>query len=132
MICGLVVTHGRFGEELLRAVELVVGPVAGVKVLSNEGRSQAELAGEIQHWVRETGVTATGLMVLVDDLGGSCGNAARIACGPDREVEILGGLNLAMLLGFAAWRHDVGLPELAPRLVVRGRESVSRVDPLTE
>lgn len=125
MIQGLVVTHGGLGAELVRVVELIVGPQEGLTALSNQGRSALELTRVLQEQVAAAG--EDGLLLFVDDLGGSCANAAQLAVAEAPRAEILSGVNLAMLLGFVTWRDGLEPPELARRLVEKGREAIGRV-----
>jgi PTS system mannose-specific IIA component len=131
MLHCLVVTHGKLGEELLHVVSLVYGEVAGLSSLSNHGRNLDLVVGDIERLrddARREG--ASGLVILVDHYGGSCANAALAACGQERDIAILSGVNLSMLLDFAAWRDRLDLAEMVQRLVQKGREAIRRVQPL--
>ncbi len=74
-----------------------------------------------------TAEPGSGALILIDDYGGSCANAAQLAARTDLPAVILSGVNLAMLLGFVTWRDDLALDELARRLVAKGREAIARV-----
>ncbi len=125
--CALVVTHGKLGRQLVRVVEMIVGPVAGLTSLSNEEFSALELAAEIRRWLAECDADdPTGRLVLVDDYGGSCATAAQLAC-EDEGTAIISGVNLAMLLAFASWREDYELEELVQQLIRKGRDAIIRV-----
>lgn len=128
MIRGLVVTHGDLGVELVKVVEQVMGAVADLSAISNQGLSALALTEEIQRWLAEA-AAAPGAVIFIDDFGGSCANAVRLACGEDSEVTLLCGVNLAMLLAFTTWRESTSLSELAQRLVDKGRAAIVRVDP---
>ena len=126
MIRGLLITHGELGRELLRVVEMVMGPVAGLEFLSNADTSLPDLSRRVA--AAATAADVDGLLVFTDDFGGSCTTAARLAL-RGCHARVLTGVNLAMLLEFAAWRDELPLPELAARLVRTGREAVSEVAP---
>lgn len=127
MISGLVVTHGGFGEELVRVVEMVMGPVEGLTAISNRGLSARDLELKIAEAVGAAG--GDGLVVFIDDLAGSCSGAARMAVRGAAPAAIVTGINLAMLLDFSTWRESMDPPELARRLVEKGREAISLIDP---
>jgi len=125
LVHGLVITHGDLGREMLRVVELVMGPVPGLTALSNDGASLPELSERIGS---VAAAAEEGLLVFTDDFGGSCTTAARLAL-RGRQARLLTGVNLAMLLEFAAWRDELPLAELSGRLVNTGREAISEVVP---
>jgi mannose/fructose-specific phosphotransferase system component IIA len=130
MIGGLVVTHGALGQELARVVSLVLGPVEGLDVLSNRSLGMKELTDAVRAWVRGQGAAgAAGVILFSDDCGGSCANACQLAADAGPPVTVLTGVNLAMLLGFATWRDEMELPELARRLVGKGREAITILGP---
>jgi len=125
MIHGLIITHGDLGRELLKVLELVMGPVTGLTVLSNAGTSLPDLTGSIERWAQAAD-GADALLVFTDDFGGSCTTAARLAL-RGRPARLLTGVNLAMLLDFTAWRSELPVAELAGRLVRTGRDAISEV-----
>jgi len=66
-------------------------------------------------------------LVLIDDYGGSCATASQLACGPDPDVAIISGVNLAMLLGYVTWRETTEFKVLVRKLVEKGREAITIV-----
>ncbi len=127
MIRGLIVTHGAFGEEIVRVVEMIMGPVEGLAAQSNRGLAAAELQVGIREWLDEggDGGQGAGAVLFIDDLAGSCATAAQVASGGDRDVALVSGVNLAMVLDFVTWRDSLPLPELVRRLVEKGREAIT-------
>jgi PTS system mannose-specific IIA component len=130
MVGGLVVTHGGLGEELVRVVSLVLGPVEDLGAVSNRGRSAKDVTAAIREWIaaRADG-GAGGVIVFIDDFGGSCANAAQLAIHDGPPAAILTGVNLAMVLDFLTWRDTLAVPELARRLVEKGRQAISLLGP---
>ncbi|MFO7654379.1 MAG: hypothetical protein R6X25_11225 [Candidatus Krumholzibacteriia bacterium] len=124
MIRALVLTHGRLGESLVEVVELLLGPTDGLVHLSNRGLSGEQFAASVAAWLeQEEGPS----LLLVDDRGGSCATAARIAGRRRRDVRIVCGVNLAMLLAYTTWRESQELPDLVRRLVNAGRDAIVEV-----
>lgn len=124
MMRALVITHGGIGEELVRVAELILGPQAGLEAGSNVGRSAEALMELITTWLdREDGPT----VIMIDDYGGSCATAAQLASGERGDCFILGGVNLAMVLGFLTWREKSEPEELVQRMVNKGREAIVRL-----
>lgn len=121
MVPALIVTHADLGQALVRAAEKVVGTVEGVTLLSNEGRSRADLEQAIEELVQ--GWSAGGLL-LTDFWGGSCHTCGASAARRHGEVVIVTGINLPLLLDFLHNRDKHTPGELAERLQLKGRESI--------
>jgi len=131
MIRALVMTHGNIGGELVRVVELILGPVSGLSAISNSGKSGIELQEDVKTWLDagETDLVEAnmGEIILIDDYAGSCAHAAQIACGENSNRSIISGVNLAMTLGYVTWRDELDHVELVAKLVQKGREAVTLV-----
>lgn len=110
----VILTHGDLGRSLLNTTEKIIGPVEGVKVLSNELTSikklVADLDGVVKAW------DGNDILVLVDFCGGSCWHAANVVKRERKNVVLLSGVNLPMMLSFASRRDSFKLPELAEYL----------------
>lgn len=120
----LVITHGGIGDELVKVAEMILGPQEGLSAATNAGRSATTLQDLVGQWL-EAG--SGPCLVMVDDYGGSCASAAQLACGERAECYILGGVNLAMVLGFLTWRETSEPEELVQRIVDKGREAIVRL-----
>jgi mannose/fructose-specific phosphotransferase system component IIA len=125
LLPAILVTHGKVGEALVAAAEAIVGPLAGVDVLSNDGLSRDSLVAALRERMARFG--PRGGVVLVDIAGGSCAQAAlavaaREAPGP---CPVLTGVNLPMLLDFAHHRTDLEAPRLAERLLAKAQAGVT-------
>jgi len=126
---GLIVTHGDLGAELVRLAELILGPEQELTSLSNRGFSGSALQDRVQKWLAGSlGAPDQGAIVFVDDYGGSCATAVRLASRNRRDVAILTGVNLAMILGFLTWRNALSLNDLARKLVEVGRGAINRIE----
>lgn len=131
MINALVITHGGVGRELVRVVEMILGPVEGLIALTNAGKSVQVLTAEIRTALAAArgGEAAGTSLLFIDDFGGSCANAAQIAVAEGEKALILTGINLAMLLDFVTWRETLSPAELSRRLVEKGREAITVLSP---
>ncbi len=116
---GLVVAHGSLAEGLVEAVRQITGlPQGALTPLSNAGRSPEELARAIGERLRG------GAWIVFSDLPvGSCTFTARRLCRGRRDVAIITGVNLPMLLDFAVNR-ELPLEELAERMIVKGQQGI--------
>jgi mannose/fructose-specific phosphotransferase system component IIA len=126
MIPALVLTHGGIGGELVDVVQMILGPVPGLEAASNRGLSANQTTELVEAWLaaREPG---QGGLVFIDEHGGSCASAARLAGTEAAGVPILSGVNLAMLLAFVTWREESPPDELVQRIVDHGRKAIAVV-----
>jgi len=115
----LLVTHADLAEALVRAAERVYGPVEDVARLSNEGLSRDALEAEISRFVERW---PAGGLVLIDFWGGSC-FICGVSAARGREVIVVTGVNLPVLLDYLHNRDRYPVSELAERLRVKGQES---------
>lgn len=119
----LVVMHGDLAQALLRAVDKVYGATDGLEALSNEDLSRDALQGEIQRRVDAWGAAG---IVCVDFWGSSC-HAAAACVSRTRDVVVITGCHLGMLLDFMHNRGAYDRDALAERLRVKGLESIRLV-----
>ena len=126
MIEALVLTHGAIGTELVKVVEMLLGPTPGLRADSNEGRSARQTAEVVAAWLAGLPQDHQGL-VFIDEHGGSCATAARLGGAEEAGIPVLSGINLAMLLAFVTWREELDRSELVQRIVDQGRKAVAVV-----
>lgn len=119
----LVITHGDIAREMIKVVEMILGPVEGLDGMTNHGKSAADITADVAAWLGKDGPA----VILIDDYGGSCANAARLATKDRPDVGIIAGVNLAMLLGFLTWRDRTEFPGLVRKLVQKGREAITQI-----
>ena len=121
----LIVMHADLAAALLRAAEMLYGPMEDVPVLSNEGLSRDALEAEITK--RVAGWESGGLL-LTDFWGGSCHQCGLSVARGRGHIIMVTGLNLPMLLDYVHNREQYGVQELADRLLKKGQESI-RIQP---
>lgn len=95
----LVVTHGEIGAALFAALEHVIGPLEGFRIIGLRPQdSLATRSAEIDTALRELDCGG-GVVVAVDMCGGSPGNLATRAVAQHRAaIPLLNGVNLPMLV----------------------------------
>ncbi|GAB1534922.1 PTS sugar transporter [Geovibrio sp. ADMFC3] len=105
MMVGIVlVTHGRFGEELKKSAEMILGSQEGVETISMEyGSSLADVADEIEKIIAR--YEESGAIVFTDMFGGSPSNVAMAYLGA-KNVEVVSGVNLPMLIKALGMRRE--------------------------
>ncbi|HET6350401.1 MAG TPA: hypothetical protein VFH88_15095 [Candidatus Krumholzibacteria bacterium] len=127
MISAIVVTHGRLGAELVATAHKILGDFSGVYSLSNEDKTPQILAQEIEGIMEHAG-SEDAFILLVDFLFGSCGHATLAVERNHRNVSIVSGVNLPMLLAFLNKRNEFSFARLPAELAARGRDSIQSVD----
>ena len=128
MVGMLIVTHGRLGEGLLDAMQMIAGPQEKVDFVSlKEGDSIDELKERILNAVKILD-DGSGVLVFVDMFGASPSNAAAYLL--NENVEVITGVNLPMLLEILSFRESSSLQELSVNAMTAGVESMKNLTQL--
>ncbi len=110
MIGLVIVTHGNLAQELRLASEHVVGPMANMQTVCIGADDDLERASEnIRSAVLGADV-GKGVLLLTDMFGGTPSNLALSNLSPGK-VDVIGGVNLPMLIHLAQVRHELTLQE---------------------
>lgn len=119
----VIVSHCRLAEEMLRAAELILGPMTAARAISIDASIPIEASIEqLQQAVRDVD-SGGGTLILTDLFGGTPANISLPLVGP--KVEVVCGMNLPMLIKFADCRSTHSLTEVADRLQEYGRRHIS-------
>lgn len=124
MIGLVLVTHGRLAEELVAAMEHVVGPqpnVAAVCIGPDDDMEQRR--NDILESVARCDDGA-GVVVLSDMFGGTPSNLA-ISIMDKAKVEVIAGVNLPMLIKLASVRHSELLADAVASAQEAGRKYIN-------
>ena len=123
MVGVLLVAHGRIGQSFLEAAQQILGPTEQMKVISiGSAPTEDRIFQEIER-ARKDLDQGDGVLILTDMFGGSPTNLC-FSLLEDRQVEVLTGLNLAMLIKILSTRKGMTLEELARRGRECGRENI--------
>ena len=115
LVHGIVVGHGELAYALVAVVAQISGASEGLVAISNQGLSAEDLRATVADHVDQRAT-----IVFVDLQGGSCGLAGLGVAKSTRNVAVLSGVNLPMLLDFT-FHRDLPLDQLVERLVDKGR-----------
>ncbi|MDL2314394.1 PTS sugar transporter subunit IIA [Desulfovibrio sp. OttesenSCG-928-C14] len=120
----VIVTHVDYGATLLKAAEHILGPVqdcAAIQVDINN--DVAETVQRLNDAVARLD-TGMGVLLLTDMFGGTPTNISLSLLGKGRNVEVITGVNLPMLLKVLGNRRK-SMEELAPLACEAGREGIA-------
>ncbi len=124
MIGLVVVTHGRLAQELIAALEHVVGPQQNIAaVCIGPDDDMEERRAQILDCVAEA-EEGNGVIVLTDMFGGTPSNLAISIMGR-APVEVIAGVNLPMLIKLASVRMTASLDDAAQDAQEAGRKYIN-------
>lgn len=124
MIGLVLVTHGRLAEELISALEHVVGPQTNVTAIcigpddDMEVRRSEILDGALKADQGE------GAILLTDMFGGTPSNLA-ISIMDRAKIEVIAGVNLPMLIKLASVRETEPLSQAIVSAQEAGRKYIN-------
>jgi mannose PTS system EIIA component len=124
MIGLVIVTHGRLAQELISALEHVVGPQANITAVCigpDDDMEQRRVAILDSVARAEEG---NGVVLLTDMFGGTPSNLA-ISIMDKANVEVIAGVNLPMLIKLASVRQTESLEEAAQSAQEAGRKYIN-------
>lgn len=124
MIGMVLVTHGRLAEELIAALEHVVGPQAAtIAVCIGPEDDMEQRRADILDSVAKVD-DGDGAVLLTDMFGGTPSNLAISIMGK-AKVEVIAGVNLPMLIKLASVRNDQSLANAVNAAQEAGRKYIN-------
>ena len=124
MIGVLIVTHGEFGDALLGTLRMIIGETEGilsVPLLSKD--SPENLRMKIEKALAQVDPKGQGALILVDMLGGTPFNVG-IQLAAERNVKVITGVNLPMMIKVISQREDADLEALSLDIQQTTRDGV--------
>jgi mannose PTS system EIIA component len=123
MISIIVITHGAFGQELLRTAQDMVGRQEQVAALGVTPEMGSENLGQALEDVLTRLESPEGALILVDMMGGTPCTTALLKT-KDRSAEIVTGVNLYMLLSSFTHRARLDRKALAVKVMEDGKKAI--------
>lgn len=118
-----MVTHGQLATELLNAAEMIVGDLPGFAAVSIGWHDDVTVARETIAATLERVRGRLGTLILTDMFGGTPTNLA-LSFLENGRVEVVTGVNLAMLIKLARSPGQTDLIDLATTLCEDGRTAI--------
>ena len=120
----VAVSHCRVAEEMLRAAELITGPLEACTALCLQADQPVEeMVRQLRDAIKEVD-QGRGVLILTDLFGGTPANISLSFLGP--KVEVVCGMNLPMLIKLAGCRKGYPLDEVASLVKEYGKRHISR------
>jgi PTS system mannose-specific IIA component len=124
MIGIVLVTHGRLAQELVAALEHVVGPQrAIVAVCIGPDDDMEQRRKDIVDGIHRVD-GGQGAVILTDMFGGTPSNLA-ISVMDQAQVEVIAGVNLPMLVKLASVRGTAALADAVAQAQDAGRKYIN-------
>ena len=124
MIGVLITTHGNLGRELIKAAELIKGPLSDISHVSvDQTKDVEDIKKEIGNAIKKLD-KGRGVLVLTDLFGGTPSNIS-LSFMKEEKVEVLTGVNLPMLLKLSEIKENMSLREFACFIKEYGQKNIS-------
>lgn len=119
----VAVSHCHLAEEMLRAAELIAGPLPACRALCLQADQPVEeMVKHLREAIREVD-QGKGVLILTDLFGGTPANISLSFLGP--KIEVVCGMNLPMLIKLAGCRKECSLAETASLVKEYGQRHIS-------
>jgi len=123
MIGALITTHGNLGNELIKAAELIKGPLNDILHVSvDQTKNVEDIKKEISNAIKKLD-KGKGVLVLTDLFGGTPSNIS-LSFIKEGKVEVLTGVNLPMVLKLSEVKEDITLREFACLIKNYGEKNI--------
>jgi mannose PTS system EIIA component len=122
----LVITHGKFGIELIKSVEMIMGEQEDAAALGLcLGDDVDSLRAEAERIVVENQKADKETIVLVDIFGGSPSNVALYTL-KNHDIKLITGVNMLMLIEFFSSRDSEELDSLIEKMISSSTEGIKK------
>jgi PTS system mannose-specific IIA component len=124
MIGLVLVTHGALAEEFKSALEHVVGPQEQVETICIGPEDDMESRRNDILKAVDASDSGDGAIILTDMFGGTPSNLA-ISVMQSRDIEVIAGVNLPMLVKLARVRSELPINDAVRMAAEAGRKYIS-------
>ena len=109
----IIVTHGPIGDAMIKAVDSIMGITDGLFELAVTDMSVAEITERLLSLVTAPEEKQDGVIIMASLKGGSCWNVSVSIAMKHKNVRVVSGVNLPMVLSFLSKRESMDLDELS-------------------
>jgi mannose PTS system EIIA component len=129
MIGGVIVSHGKLGEELLNALTIILGEAPNIEAISIGWYDDVEESKKKINQSLKRVNQKSGAVIFTDMFGGTPSNLS-FSFLKDNHVEIITGVNLPMLIKFVSLQRSNHLKDVAGKVVEQGKKNIHLVSVL--
>jgi PTS system mannose-specific IIA component len=122
MIGGIIVSHGKLGEELLNALTIILGEAPNIEAISIGWYDDEESKRKINQSLKRVD-QKSGVVIFTDMFGGTPSNLS-FTFQKDGHIEIITGVNLPMLIKFVSLQRSNTLKDVARKVVEQGKKNI--------
>ncbi len=123
MVGGVIVSHGQLGEEMIRTAEMVVGQITNLASVSIDMTTDVESSREQIQQATHSVNSGDGVIIFTDMFGGTPSNMS-LSFLDEAEVEVITGVNLAMLIQLSNLKSEKPFQDIVRLLKKRGQENI--------
>lgn len=123
MIGGIIVSHGKLGEELLNALTIILGEAPNIETISIGWYDDVEESKKKINQSLKRVDQKSGVVIFTDMFGGTPSNLS-FTFQKDGQVEIITGINLPMLIKFVSLQRNNNIKDVARKVVEQGRKNI--------
>ncbi len=123
MIGSVIVSHGKLAEELLNALNIILGEVVNMEAISIGWYDDVEESKKRINKSLKRVDQKNGVVIFTDMFGGTPSNLS-LSFLEDGQVEIITGVNLPMLIKFVSLQRSHNLKEIAKKVVEQGKKNI--------
>jgi len=123
MIGGIIVSHGKLGEELLNALTIILGEAPNIEAISIGWYDDVEESRKKINQSLKRVDQKNGVVIFTDMFGGTPSNLSFSFLKAD-QVEIITGINLPMLIKFVSMQRSNSLKDVVKKVVEQGKKNI--------
>ena len=123
MIGGVIVSHGKLGEELLNALTIILGEAPNIEAISIGWYDDVEESKKKINQSLKRVDQKNGVVIFTDMFGGTPSNLS-FSFLKANQVEIVTGVNLPMLIKFVSLQRNNSLREVAKKVAEQGKKNI--------
>jgi PTS system mannose-specific IIA component len=123
MIGGIIVSHGKLGEEFLNALTIILGEAPNIEPISIGWYDDVEDSKRKINASLKKVDQKSGVVIFTDMFGGTPSNLS-FSFQKEGAVEIITGVNLPMLIKFCSLQRSNSLKDVARKVIEQGRKNI--------
>ena len=117
-----IIAHGDLARVLLQTTEKIVGKQSNVNTFSNKTDSLPVLAEKIKQ--RLDKINTVNVIFFIDLMGGSCWTLANLIRKQYKDIVIITGVNVPMLISYFTNLQQMSFTDLVNKVIKDGNRGI--------